>query len=66
MGSFSARIGSISSPYILLLVDIVDPALSLIFFACFALTAGILVILLPETHGRKLPETLEEGEYTGK
>ncbi|XP_072019016.1 organic cation transporter protein-like [Amphiura filiformis] len=66
MGSFSSRIGSILSPYILLLADIVSPELPLIIFASFCFVAGIPLLLLPETQGRKLPETLEEGELVGK
>ena len=66
MGSFSARIGSILSPYILLLADIVSQELPLIIFASFSLVGGIMVLMLPETLGRKLPETLEEGERIGK
>ena len=35
--------------------------LPLVVFAGMALAAGLLAILLPETNGKKLPETLEDG-----
>ncbi|XP_072019616.1 organic cation transporter protein-like [Amphiura filiformis] len=66
MGSFSGSICSILSPYILLLADIVSQELPFIIFGSFSFVAGILLLLLPETLGRKLPETLEEGELVGK
>ncbi|WAQ96360.1 ORCT-like protein [Mya arenaria] len=53
MGSSScmARVGGILAPYIA----------DLIVFGALSLTAGILALYLPETRGRKLPETIEQG-----
>ncbi|XP_038078075.1 organic cation transporter protein-like [Patiria miniata] len=65
MSSLAARIGGILSPIILLLGDYLE-SLPLIVFGSSAVLAGFLVLLLPETKGRKLPQTLEEGEEIGK
>ncbi|XP_038078074.1 solute carrier family 22 member 13-like [Patiria miniata] len=65
MSSLAARIGGILSPIILLLGDYLE-SLPLIVFGSSAVLAGLLVLLLPETKGRKLPQTLEEGEEIGK
>ena len=37
-----------------------------IIFGVVGLVAGLSAIVLPETKGQKLPETLEEGENFGK
>ena len=65
MSSGAARVGGILSPIILLLKDYV-PSLPSILFGSSAVLAGLLALLLPETRGRKLPQTLEEGEEMGK
>ena len=61
----SARIGGIIAPLILILGDYWQP-LPLIVFGSVAVIAGLLVLLLPETKGKTLPETIEEGEQFGK
>ena len=66
MGSFASRIGSILAPQILLLGDLFSPVLPLAIFGGLALIAGLMVLLLPETLNKKLPETIEEGEAFGK
>ncbi|XP_072037058.1 organic cation transporter protein-like [Amphiura filiformis] len=63
--SMSARIGAIISPIILIIGDYWAP-LPLIIFGSSSVIAGFLVLLLPETTGKQLPETLEEGEKFGK
>lgn len=63
--SMSARIGGILAPYFLLLADIWKP-LPMIIFGCLALVGGVLATLLPETHNKQLPETIEDGENFGK
>ncbi|XP_038078076.1 organic cation transporter protein-like [Patiria miniata] len=65
MGAVAAQLGGILSPIILLLGDYLE-SLPLIVFGSSAVLAGLLVLLLPETKGRKLPQTLEEGEEIGK
>lgn len=35
-------------------------------FGASSLAAGILALLLPETHHQKLPETLEDAEKFGR
>ena len=66
MGSFISRIGSISSPYILYLGDHTFFQFPFLVFGSCSFLAGILTLLLPETLGAKLPETIEEGEAFGK
>ena len=62
--SMSARIGGIVCPYINMLSDIWTP-LPLIIYGALAFTGGILSLLLPETLGRRLPETIQDGENFG-
>ncbi|XP_077984187.1 organic cation transporter protein-like [Glandiceps talaboti] len=57
--------GGIVAPQILLLRSLWHP-LPTVIFGIMALLAGIAVLPLPETRGRKLPETIEEGELFGK
>ncbi len=40
--------------------------LPLIIYGGLGVSAGLLTLFLPETLGRKLPETLLEGENFGK
>jgi OCT family organic cation transporter-like MFS transporter 4/5 len=63
--SMSARIGGILAPYFNLLSDIWKP-LPFIVFGAMALIGGTLSTLLPETHNKDLPETIEDGENFGK
>ena len=55
-----SRIGTILAPYILLLGPHAP-----IFFGIAALTAGISSMILPETLGQPLPETIADGEARG-
>nr|XP_006825793.1 PREDICTED: solute carrier family 22 member 4-like [Saccoglossus kowalevskii] len=59
-----ARVGSIISPYIMLLSDIWDPMPYLIM-GITSIIAGLFALLLPETSHKDLPETLAEGELFG-
>ncbi|TRY63543.1 hypothetical protein TCAL_11029 [Tigriopus californicus] len=52
-----SRVGTILSPYLLLLGE-----MSPIIFGSGAFLAGISALLLPETLGKPLPETLLDGE----
>ncbi|XP_022108996.1 solute carrier family 22 member 13-like [Acanthaster planci] len=63
--SIASRIGAILSPVILLSKHAAAD-LPLILFGSSAVIAGLLVFFLPETKGRKLPQTLKEGEEIGK
>lgn len=61
MGSCStiARIGSILAPLMIILGDVFDD-LHLIIFAILALLVSFLVLLLPETRGKPLQNTIEQ------
>ncbi|XP_071528745.1 organic cation transporter protein-like [Panulirus ornatus] len=63
--SMIARIGGALAPYINLLGDQWQP-LPLIIFGSLSFAAGLLSLLLPETLGRRLPETIEDGENFGR
>ncbi|GAB1599438.1 organic cation transporter protein-like [Argonauta hians] len=64
------RLGAMSAPYILLLRKIMPTqkgeSVPLMFFGVAALIAGFLSLILPETLGKKLPDTIEEGEQFGR
>ena len=58
-----APLGSILAPYIsgyLSLLD--DEKIPMIVFGVLSLLCAFTVLFLPETQGKKLPNTLEEGE----
>ncbi|KAK3878474.1 hypothetical protein Pcinc_016892 [Petrolisthes cinctipes] len=59
--SMVARIGGALAPYINLLGDYWYP-IPMMIFGAMSVTAGLLSLLLPETLGRRLPETIEDGE----
>lgn len=63
--SMMAHIGGILAPYINVLTDVWKP-LPLVIFGTLTFIGGLLSLYLPETHGKKLPETIEEGELFGK
>ncbi|XP_070532070.1 organic cation transporter protein-like isoform X2 [Ptychodera flava] len=65
MCSMCARIGGILAPQLLLMSKI-WAKLPAVVFGVSCILAGILILPLPETRGKKLPETLEEGERFGK
>lgn len=64
MGScaFWARLGGVVAPQILVLGDFTHKSVSVIAFGAIALVASLLVLLLPETHRKKLPDTIEDAE----
>ncbi|XP_070533075.1 organic cation transporter protein-like [Ptychodera flava] len=64
LSSTCARVGSIISPYVMLLIDVWYP-LPYLIMAFASIIAGFLVLLLPETHNQEFPETLHEGEIFG-
>lgn len=65
MGScaFWARLGGVVAPQILVLGDVTHKSVSVIVFGVIALFASFLVLLLPETLNRKLPDTIEDAEH---
>lgn len=60
--STAARLGSILAPMVLVMFNDIWEPLPLLLFGCLALTAAGLVLLLPETRGKVLTATIEEGE----
>ncbi|XP_077977740.1 organic cation transporter protein-like [Glandiceps talaboti] len=63
--SIIGTIGSMLAPQILFARTVWEP-IPEILFSVLPITSGLLILLLPETRGRKLPETLEEGETFGR
>ncbi|XP_058591813.1 solute carrier family 22 member 2 isoform X1 [Neofelis nebulosa] len=55
-------IGGIITPFLVYRLTDVWHELPLLVFAVIGLVAGVLVLLLPETKGKALPETIDEAE----
>lgn len=64
MGScaFWARVGGVVAPQILALGDLSHKSISVIIIGVITLVASFLLLLLPETMGTKLPDTILEVE----
>ncbi|XP_035701956.1 organic cation transporter protein isoform X2 [Folsomia candida] len=62
--SMFARVGGIVANSLLILGEIWKP-LPLLIFGSASLLAGLLALCIPETFGKQLPETLEDGENFG-
>lgn len=62
--SMCARISGALTPFVTLL-DSLKPSLPSTIFGVVAITSGVLSLFLPETLGRALPQTMEEGEHFG-
>jgi len=64
MGSCSmiARVGAILASFVAMWLVQYNKLLMIIPFGILALAAGLVALLLPETNGRALPETIEELE----
>ncbi|CAL1291322.1 unnamed protein product [Larinioides sclopetarius] len=63
--SMCARIGSILAPFLRDLGKSTHSTVPNILCTVLALTSGALTLLLPETRGLDLPDTLQEGEALG-
>ncbi|XP_033104809.1 organic cation transporter protein-like [Anneissia japonica] len=61
-----ARFGGITAPLLWLRSIRYWKALPMVMFGLLSIIAGSAVLILPETVGRNLPETMEEGESYGK
>ncbi|XP_053565251.1 solute carrier family 22 member 2 [Bombina bombina] len=59
-------LGGIITPFIVYRLADIWKDLPLIVFAVLGILSGILVLLLPETKGKMLPETIEEVEHLHK
>ncbi|XP_040821611.1 solute carrier family 22 member 2 [Ochotona curzoniae] len=55
-------IGGIITPFLVYRLTAIWLQLPLLVFAVVGLVAGVLVLMLPETKGKALPETIEEAE----
>ncbi|XP_033625329.1 organic cation transporter protein-like [Asterias rubens] len=64
LSSMCARFGSIMAPPLLVLRSLWEP-LPLLVFGCLAVLASFLSLLLPETLGLNMPETIKQGEEMG-
>eukprot|EP00057_Strongylocentrotus_purpuratus_P003425 XP_003726626.1 PREDICTED: organic cation transporter protein [Strongylocentrotus purpuratus] len=62
--SSASRVVAIATPLMLLLYDVWAPGPLVLQTIAALVTAG-LCFILPETRGKKLPETLEDGETFG-
>ena len=60
----AARVSGILCPIILILGKYWKP-LPLFVFGSSSVLAGILSLLLPETQGRGMPDTIQDGEDVG-
>lgn len=59
MGSTMARVGSIVSPLVSMTAEIY-PSLPLFIFGAVPVAASAVVVLLPETLGQPLPDTVQD------
>uniref|UniRef100_A0A8C4GI12 Major facilitator superfamily (MFS) profile domain-containing protein n=1 Tax=Dicentrarchus labrax TaxID=13489 RepID=A0A8C4GI12_DICLA len=63
--SMAARVGTIVSPFIIYLGQYYK-ALPYILMGCLAISGAFLCLLLPETYGKALPETISQMQRRGK
>ena len=59
--SMFARLGAMLAPLIGRELSKYSSELPILIFTTVSISAGLLVLLLPETHNRTLPDTVEEG-----
>lgn len=65
LGSMMARLSGSLTPLIILF-DSLDPKIPAIIFGAVSVLSGLWVVMLPETNGQPMPESLEDGENFGK
>lgn len=65
LGSMCARLSGALTPLIVLL-DSFDPKVPAVIFGTLSLISGAWVLLLPETMGQPMPESIADGERFGK
>ena len=65
MCSALGRLGSIIAPLVFIMGDLWEP-LPFVLFGVLAIAGGLVALILPETLGKNLPETIEEGEQFGR
>ncbi|XP_035218749.1 organic cation transporter protein-like isoform X4 [Stegodyphus dumicola] len=64
--SMWARVGSILAPFVKELGKATHPSVPNVIYAVLAVSSGLLALLLPETKGQKMPDSLLEGEHFGE
>lgn len=60
-----ARMGALIAPFVPLL-NYYHPAIPLLLFGIVSIIGGALILFLPETMGRKLPDSISEAENISK
>lgn len=65
LGSMCARLSGALTPLITLL-DSFDPTIPAVTFGFVSLVSGFWVLFLPETMNQPMPESIEDGERSGK
>lgn len=65
LGAMCARLSGALTPLITLL-DSFDPKIPAIVFGIISILSGLLCLILPETMGKPMPQTLSDGENFGK
>ncbi|KAG8193139.1 hypothetical protein JTE90_006971 [Oedothorax gibbosus] len=63
--SMCARVGSILAPFVRELGLSTHTSVPNVLYGVLALTSGSLALLVPETKGSNMPDTMEEGEAFG-
>ncbi|XP_054712610.1 organic cation transporter protein-like [Uloborus diversus] len=64
--SMLGRVGSIAAPFVRELGIATHPSVPNILYFVLAVSSGLSTLLLPETKGCKIPDSIEEGEHLGE
>ncbi|XP_035675458.1 organic cation transporter protein-like [Branchiostoma floridae] len=62
VSSFSSRVGGIIAPFAMYLERVSSIHVPLVLFGVLSILAGLTALLLTETKGRKMPQTIDELE----